>query len=735
MFLKKFWDVGAWMLELIILFSFLLGKMNEVYIVLVLLLLNAVIGYYQEKNAAGAVDALGTRLQVKARVLRDGKWSILEARELVPGDYIRLRIGDFVPADVSLEKGEISADQSVLTGESLAVLRKPGDKTFAGSVIRTGEAFAVVEATGSKTFYGRTAQLVAIARPHMHIEDLTGQVATWLLITVTLLLAAALMVAYGKGMNMLEILPLILVLLLSAGPVTLPAMFTVSMAVGSMRLVKRGVLVTRLNALDDAAQMDILCADKTGTITQNKMAIYTLVPLGGFKEKDVVLYGILASEEANIDPLDNAFIEAAQKMEISAEDYVQKSFIPFSSANRHTEALIEKDGKEIKVLKGSFEVLSSKCEMGEADKKEALAKELEFGKKGYRTLAVALQEVAGGSTKMVGLAVLHDPPRATSKQLIEDLKTLGVNISLLTGDSAPIAEEVAKDTGIENVLAEIYPEDKYRLVEDLQKLGHIVGMTGDGVNDAPALKQAEVGIAVRDATDVAKNSASIVLTEEGLDGIVHPIKEGRMLFSRMNAWIVNKISETVLKTCFVVFVFFALGEFIISATAMIIILFLNDFMKIALSVDNARWSRKPAVWDVVALTKVAAAMGFIMVLEAIALLFLGIYYYGLGTRGGMLETFSFEILLFFLPFFILSARESGHFWESAPSKTFFAIVLGNIILGAAISIFGLIGLAPIPLGLTLFAAAFSLFFALFANDFIKVYLFEKFLPRDYALRN
>lgn len=742
-FLSKFWGLTAWMLEFIIILSWFLHKESDAYIVIGLLIFNAVISFIQEQNATNAVEALKKKLQVNAKVLRDGIWKIVSARELAPGDIIRVRTGDFVPADVKIISGEIGVDQSALTGESLEAEKKPGEVIYSGSIISRGEAGGIVVLTGINTYFGKTIQLVQIARPRLHIEDIISKVVKWLLIIVAVLLSVFFFVSFWRGISLLEILPLMLVLLLGAIPVALPAMFTVSMALGSLELSKKGVLVTRLSAPDDAARMDILCVDKTGTITINKMSVAKLIPLNGYSENEILLYGALASQEANHDSIDMAFINAARQKNLLSSSFAQKTFTPFDPKTRRTEAVVKNKNNEFLVMKGSFPVLAQVCGLGDNTKADLEAKIGELAKDGYRTLAVAKAQIKN-KPELVGLAALHDPPRPDSKNLITELKSLGVSVKMLTGDALPIAKEIAREVGIGDRIidvselkesaelaeksdgfAEVYPEDKYLIVKDFQAKGHIVGMTGDGVNDAPALKQAEVGTAVSSATDAAKSAASIVLTDEGLTDIISPIKVGRMTFQRINTWILNKMTRTILKTCFIVFAFLFLGKFVISASAMLIMIFMTDFVKISLSTDNVRWSKKPSVWDINGLVKVSVVLGLIMVVEAFGLLYVGLNYFNLTVDNEALSTFSFEILFFFAMFSIFAVREKGHFWSSLPSKTLLSIILADMILGAVFSTFGLLGFKAIPLIQTLIVIGYAFLFSLVINDFIKFALMKK----------
>ena len=750
-FVKKFWGLTAWMLEIIIILSWILQRYADLYIVTVLLFLNSILGFAEEQKASSAVEALKKRLQVNARVLREGTWKIVPARELAPGDVVRVRSGDFVPADIKIITGELGVDQSALTGESMQVEKKSDDVFYSGSVVKRGEANGIVILTGAKTYFGRTTRLVQIARPKLHMEEVISNVVKWLLVIVVTLLSVAFLFSMLKGMNLLEILPLILVLLLSAIPVALPAMFTISMAIGSMELVKKGVLVTRLSASEDAAIMNILCVDKTGTITMNKLSLANVIPLNGFNEQEVIFYGYLASQEANQDPIDLAFIAAAKQKNLIDPSFVQKNFVPFDPKIRRTEASVQKNKQEFHVMKGAVNVIAQACGLNESATRELESRIDEFAMKGYRTLAVA-KTADKNQPKLVGLVTLYDMPRPDSKQLIGELKELGISVKMLTGDALPIAKEIAKDVGLgKNVVkvsdlkklteedpreaaevaeksegfAEIYPEDKYIIVKSLQATKHVVGMTGDGVNDAPALRQAEVGIAVSNATDVAKGAASVVLTNEGLTGIVDLVKNGRVIYERITAWILSKIIRTLQIATFVVLSFLFTGSYVVSAFAIILYFFMTDFVKISLSTDNQRWSKKPNTWNITSLVKASVILSLLVIVESIGLLYIALNYFHLTADEQVLYTFTFEILFYSAMFLILNVRERGHFWDSRPSKTLLIAITLSIIAATVVATIGIPGLESVPFTLTLFVISYSAAFSLIFNDLVKFILVEK----------
>jgi plasma-membrane proton-efflux P-type ATPase len=745
-FLKKFWGISAWMLELIMVLSAVLGKYSDLIVVGALLVINAVLSFMQESRAAGVVEALRKRLQVNARVRRDSTWQVIPARELVPGDIVRVRPGDIIPADVKLLTGALSIDQSALTGESKDADKKPGEVLSSGSVVRRGEGNGVVMLTGAKTYFGRTTQLVQEARPKLHIEAVVAKVVRWLFVIVGALLCMVIVLSLIRGSPLLEMVSLMLVLLMSAVPVALPVMFTVSMAVGSKELAKRGVLVTRLSAAEDAATMDVLCVDKTGTITMNQLAVTGVIPLEHATEADVLFAGALASQEANQDPIDHAFLTAAKDRHVfdNLPKVAPVSFAPFDAKNRRTEAIVEQNGQRQRVMKGAMRTIAEACGFQPPAIEALEARVSAAAAKGYRTLAVARGPETGTPT-LVGLVSLYDPPRPDAKQLIATLHDLGVPVKMLTGDALPVACEIGRGVGLPNIrhmadlkadnqtvdlfagadgFAEVFPEDKYTVVKHLQAAGHVTGMTGDGVNDAPALRQAEVGIAVSTATDVAKSAASVVLTEAGLTNIVALVEQGRTIYQRILTWIINKISRTILKAAFVAIAFIATGKFVVSAFAMLLLVFMTDFAKISLATDNVRPSKKPETWNIGGFITVSVVLGVAMVVESLVLLWIGWSRFGLATNNDALCTFSFLLLLYFAVFSVVSARERHWFWATMPSKTFLSAIGADAIIGTVLTFVGLPGLKPLPWWQPLAIFACAMVSCLVVNDALKVVMIK-----------
>ncbi|MGD1149537.1 MAG: plasma-membrane proton-efflux P-type ATPase [Thermoanaerobaculaceae bacterium] len=757
--LRKFWGISAWMLELIMVLSAVLRNIPDLAVVSVLLVVNAVLSYTQERRAAGVVEALRRRLRVSARVRREAVWQVIAARDLVPGDIVRLRPGDIIPADVKLLTGALSIDQSALTGESNDADKAPGGVLSSGSVVRRGEGNGVVLLTGSKTYFGRTTELVQHARPKLHIEAVVAKVVRWLFVIVGALLGVVIVLSLVRGTPLLQMVPLLLVLLMSAVPVALPVMFTVSTALGSKDLAKRGVLVTRLSAVEDAATMDVLCVDKTGTITMNRLAVTGVIPLEGSTEADVLAAGALASKEANQDPIDLAFLAVAKERHVFANlpEVARVSFTPFDATNRRTEAVVEQNGQRLRVMKGAVETVALACGLQPPAVAELEARAGESALKGYRTLAVA----RGPETRipaLLGLVTLYDPPRADAKQLIAELRDLGVPVKILTGDALPVAREIGQGIGLPNIrrmadlkaadaqagneaadllagadgLAEVYPEDKYLVVKHLQAGGHVTGMTGDGVNDAPVLRQAEVGIAVSTATDVAKGAASVVLTEPGLTNIVALIGQGRTIYQRILTWIINKISRTILKAAFVAIAFVVTGQFVISAFVMLLLVFVTDFAVITLATDHVRPSKKPETWNIGGFVAVSVTLGVAMLAETLFLLWIGWSHFGLATDRNALYTFSFLILLYFAVFSIISVRERRWFWATMPSAIFLSTLAAEALAGTVLTFVGLPGLMPLPGWQTLALFVYAMVMCLGVNDALKVALITWRVPAAVA---
>jgi len=752
---KRFWGIVPWMLEATAIVTLILGKYPQALVIIFLLFFNAGMSLWREGRAKAAMAKLKQRLRIQSRVKREGKWATVPARELVPGDVVRVRIGDLLPADIKIVEGSIGLDQSVLTGESGVVDKSHSEIAYSGSAVKRGEATGIVDATGAKTYFGKTISLLELAKPKLHMEEVTVKVARQLAIIVLASLLVVFVYAVLTGFDLAVLLPLAGVLLIASVPVAMPTMFTINMALGSAVLAKQGVLVTRLSASEDAATMDVLCVDKTGTITMNKLFVEEEVPLNGFSKGDVLLYGALASKEANQDPIDIAFLTAAKEAQIPLDDYSQAEFVPFDPKTRMTEATISKVGDKFFVGKGSFDTICAACNVAEEKAKDMLKIAEVLSEKGLRVIAVA-KGAERSRLEFVGIAGIADRIRDDSRSILDQIRGLGIDVKMLTGDSLPIAKNIAGQIGLgKNVttmsriqedetkptpldstiedthgIAQIYPEDKFSIVKTLQRIGHVVGMTGDGVNDAPALGQAEVGIAVKNATDIAKDSASAVLTVEGLGGIISMIKTSRTIYQRIYSWALMMVARKLHIAGFIVVMLFLTHSLMLSITGTVLLLFLGDFVSMSISTDNVRSSLKPDTFNMRRLFGVSGTLGVLMIIESAIFAVPALSYFGLSGDVEKIYTFGFAYLNLAGVFTLMIVRERNHFWDSRPSRFLAITVLAEVLLVIAISVFGVLELAPLGYLPVLAILAYTLLTTFLINDPLKVYLINKFKRAD-----
>jgi H+-transporting ATPase len=734
-FLKKFWAPVPWMLEITAIITFFIGKDLDTYIILSLLIFNSFISFFQESRASDAVEMLRSRINVKTRVLRNGTWEQIISTELVPGDVVHVRMGDVVPADVKIERGKVEVDQSALTGESNPVRRGEDGEIFSGSIVKKGEATGLVVATGAKTLFGHTAELVSSAKSESHLEKLILSIVKYLAVIDVILVLGLVVFSFIYNVPLIDAIPFSLVVLIASIPVALPATFTIATAYGAIDLSKKGALVTRLNAVEDAASMDSICFDKTGTLTKNELTVQEPVLFESSRE-DITRYAMLASDESSLDSIDLAIINFGKSAGVNMEGYRITDFTPFEPATKRTQAKVETPDGMITVTKGAPQVLAAMCPGIKVD--EVMEKARELSLRGYRTIAVAVND--GTTWKFSGLIPMHDPPRDDSKELIGKLRDMGIVPRMITGDSTPIAEEIAKEVGIGqnvsrvsdvisgktkvddcNAFAEVFPEDKFSIVKILQKEGHITGMTGDGVNDAPALKQAEVGIAVASATDVAKASASIVLTHEGLTDIVSAVEDGRKIFQRMLTYTLNKIIKTVQVAIFLTTSFFIFRFFVTTPFDIILLLFANDFVTMSIATDNVRFSKNPEKWNVRSLVGSSFSLAMFIVVESFAILIIGMR---LGLNNNQIHTFIFDMLVFSGQFTVYMVRERGRFWNSRPSKWLLSATVADIIFISLISWLGIL-VTAIPLRDILLVLALT-FLSMAIIDLGKNYIFRHY---------
>ena len=748
-FLSYFWGPIPWMIEAAVILSAVARHWPDFGIILVLLLANAVVGFWEEHQAGNAIAALKATLAIKARVKRDGKWVTPAARELVPGDVIRVRMGDIVPADARLLEGDpIEVDQSALTGELLPATRKSGEAVFSGSIVRQGEIGALVYATGANTYFGKTAELVQGAHSVSHFQRAVLKIGNYLIILAVVLVATIIVFAIFRGDPILTTLQFALVLTVAAIPVAMPTVLSVTMAVGARLLAKKQAIVTRLVAIEELAGVDVLCADKTGTLTQNKLTLGDPFGVNKVPAEQVILNAALASRADNNDTIDLAVL-GGLKNDQALKGYKITHFQPFDPVHKRTEATVTgPDGKAFKVTKGAPQViLALSANAGEV--KPAVDKAVnEFAARGFRSLGVARAE-GDGKWQLLGVLPLFDPPRDDAKATIATAEHMGVKVKMVTGDALAIARETAKTLGMgTNILdarslgdekqqtttavakaiekadgfAQVFPEHKFHIVDDLQKCGHIVGMTGDGVNDAPALKKADCGIAVSSATDAARAAAAIVLTTPGLSVIIDAIKESRRIFQRMNSYAIYRIAETLRVLFFMTLAILVFNFYPLTAVMIVMLALLNDGAILSIAYDNVHYKDQPEAWNMHLVLGIATVLGIIGVVAAFGLFYLGERVFHLDRP--QIQTLMYLKLSVAGHLTIFLTRTRGPFWSIRPARILWIAVLGTQTVATLIAVYGLF-MTPLGWSWALFVWGYALAWFL-VNDRVKLLAYRIF---------
>ncbi|MDI9847458.1 HAD-IC family P-type ATPase [Rhodoblastus sp. 17X3] len=731
--ITKLWAPVPWMLEAAILLQLALGDYVEAAIIAFLLVFNAALGFFQESRAQATLEALKARLALISPVKRDGAWTNLPVAELAPGDVVKLSLGAVAPADVRIIEGSILLDQSMLTGESIPVEAGAGAEAYAGALVRRGEALAEVTATGARTRFGRTAELVSTAKVESSQQKAILRIVRNLVMfngAVTIVLGAY---ALWLPLPLAEVIPLLLVAVLASIPVALPSMFTLASAIGARSLAARGVLPTRLSAVDEAAGIDVLCADKTGTLTRNELAVASVETMAGHDAAHVLALAALASSDGGKDPVDAAIRLAASRQPI-ADGLKLEAFSPFDPALKRSGATARlANGDAIGIVKGAYEVVAglSQPVIGAATRVNALQA------KGFRVLAVA--SGAPDRLELAGLVALNDAPRDDAGALVAELCALGVRTVMATGDARTTAEFVAAAVGIVGptwaetplpdqfaaekyaIFAGVLPEDKFRLAKALQREGRIVGMCGDGANDAPALRQAQMGIAVAAATDVAKSAAGAVLTEPGLGGVVALVKEGRTTFQRILTYTLRSIIHKVVQVLFLTAGLMITGHAILTPMLMVLMMITGDFLAMSSSTDNVRPSSTPNVWRIRHLTIAGIILGFVDLLFCVSCLLTGKYMLGLDILA--LRTFTVATLVLSSQAVFYVARERRRLWSSRPGRWLILSSAIDLTLIGGLALNGVL-MAPLPFavlaGLFVAAVAFAL-----VLDNVKLFLFRR----------
>jgi H+-transporting ATPase len=796
---RRFWGPIAWMIEAAAVLSAIVGKWEDFGIILVLLLVNAGLDFFQEGRALGALRALKQRLANEVLVLRDGAFKTIGARELVPGDIVKLRLGNIVPADVQLLSGDyLLVDQSALTGESLPVSKKVNDVAYASTIVKQGEMQAVVVNTGPRTNFHAVVALVARAslEERSHFQKMVIRIGNFLILVTVVLVLLIVMVALFRHEHFLEIARFALVLTVAAIPVALPAVLSVTMAVGALNLARHKAIVSRLTAIEELAGVDVFCSDKTGTLTRNEMRVAEPVAFGKHDERELFLVAALASKPENRDPIELPLLRYIEEHfpDLDWKDYRQTAFTPFDPKRKRTEAQVERGEQRFVAVKGAAQVLLRMTQLPDVEATRVRDRVNALASKGYRTLAVGRTD-GKAPLELIGLIPLYDPPREDSKQIIDDIRAHGVDVKMVTGDNLAIAVEIGRLLGLKartmrseqlsgtagsellmlasvlsaaiyrrlkpdvprkdaerfagevmetlaenydtrllerefvhthesaivemiesvDIFAEVVPEDKYRIVDTLQNGGHFVAMTGDGVNDAPALRKADCGIAVSNATDAARAAAAIILTAPGLAVINEAVKQARTTFERMKSYSIFRITETIRIVLFMTLSIVVFDFYPITALMIILLALLNDLPILTIAFDRTKVDRNPVRWNMQEMLSVSSVLGIAGVAASFLLFFLLREY---GFPEDTIRTLLFLKLIVAGHSTLYVTRASGWFWRRPyPSPLLLAATFGTEILGTLIAVYGIL-VAPVGWKYALWIWAYALVWFV-VNDAIK----------------
>ena len=750
--LGYFWGPIPWMIEVAALLSALLQHWADFWIIIALLIFNAGVGFWQEFTAGNAVEALKKQLALKARVLRDGQWQELDARQLVPGDIIRIRLGDVIPADVKLVEGDyLSVDQSALTGESLPVTKREGDDAFSGTIVKQGESVAEVTTTGGNTRFGKTASLVEQAKTVSHFQKAVLTIGDYLIYVSLALVVVLVLFQLHRNAPWLELVQFALILTVASIPVAMPAVLSMTMALGAMALSKRKAIVTRLESIEEMASMDVLCSDKTGTLTQNRLTLGEVELFQAADAQEVLLAASLASREEDRDAIDEAVLQGLED-HARLKTFRQEAFVPFDPVHKRTEATIQDaEGNRFRITKGAPQVVMEMAGLTGADLERAQKVVDAFAAEGYRALGVARQEQADGPWIFLGILSLFDPPREDSAATIAEARSHGVQVKMVTGDNVAIARQIAGKLGLgthilkaENLptdgansaqhhqavdqveqadgFAEVFPEHKFAIVKILQGRNHITGMTGDGVNDAPALKQADVGIAVSGATDAARAAADLVITNPGLSVIINAIEEARRIFERMNAYAIYRISETIRIMFFVVLAMIFFNFYPITAVMIILLAFFNDVPIMTIAYDHTTLEKEPVRWNMRQVITVATAMGITGVIGSFGMLLIAMDWLHLDVT--QIQTYVFLKMAVAGHLVLFVARSKGHFWKKpwpAPIMVWSAVI--TKVAATLLAVYGFGIITPISWPEVALIWGYSILSA-YVTDLVKVAVYR-----------
>jgi len=716
--LQYLWGPIPWMIEAAAALSLVLGDWGDFAIIAAMLLVNAAVGFWQENKADNAIQLLKQRLAPSARVLRDGQWKTIAADELVPGDVVALRLGNVVPADVTLAKGDyLSIDESALTGESMPVDKKVGEQAYSGSIVKLGEMTAVVTSTGMGTYFGRTARLVQEAGARSHFQRAVLKIGNFLILSTLALVVIIVLAALFRQAPFLQTLQFALILTVAAIPVALPAVLSVTMAIGAEKLARLKAIVSRLVSIEELAGTDILCADKTGTLTKNELTLGEVLAATGVDGGELLTIAALASNRNDPDPIDKAILALVPP----GTDFADRTlvrFVPFDPVGKRTEATVRQGDTVYRASKGAPQVILDLAQPDKAARQAVETQVNQLAAQGYRAIAVARTD-RDGTWRYLGLLPIFDPPRDDSAETIRQTQEMGVAVKMITGDHEAIARQIAGKLGLGNDIlsadqvfagasdhelaerieaatgvARVFPEHKFKIVRALQGRGrHIVGMTGDGVNDAPALKQADVGIAVSGATDAARAAADLVLTAPGLSVITAAIEEARRIFQRMTSYATYRIAETIRVLIFMTLSILIFDFYPVTAIMIVLLAILNDFPIMMIAFDNADAAPRPVRWDMQRVLTLATTLGLLGVAETFLLFWFAEVVLKLPRET--IQTVIFLKLLVAGHLTIYVTRNPRWFWSRPfPAARLFLTSEATQVVGTLLAVYGVF-VAPI----------------------------------------
>jgi H+-transporting ATPase len=748
-FLAHFWGPIPWMIEIAAILSALVRDWADLVIILALLIVNALVGFWEEYQAGNAIAALKAQLALKAKVKRDNMWKTIPARELVPGDVIRLRLGDIVPADALLLAGDaIEVDQSALTGESLPVTKQPEEVVYSGSIVKRGEIDALVYGTGAHTYFGKTARLVESTHHISHFQRAVLKIGDYLIAIALVLVILIFVVAIFREDSLVTTLKFALVLTVASIPVAMPTVLSVTMAVGAEKLAKKQAIVSRLAAIEELAGIDVLCSDKTGTLTLNQLTLGEPFCLDNITPEEVIFPAALASRYEDQDAIDLVVLEALTDQE-QLNAYSISQFQPFDPVSKRTEATVNTlHGETFKVTKGAPQVILALALNSSQIQSEVEQVVDEFASRGFRSLGVAKTNNEG-QWLFLGLLPLYDPPRSDSQMTIQEMHSLGVKVKMLTGDQLAIATEIARQLGLGTKIlnaslfadtehhqagqlgdaieradgfAQVFPEHKYHIIDILQQRGHLVGMTGDGVNDAPALKKADAGIAVAGATDAARAAADIVLLTPGLSVIVDAIRESRKIFQRMNNYAIYRIAETIRVLTFMTLSILIFDFYPVTAIMIVLLALLNDGAILSIAYDRTSYAQHPETWNMPVVLGVATLLGLIGVVESFGLFYLGEIIFHLSRE--FLQTLIYLKLSVAGHLTVFVARTRQPFWSSRPAPILIFAVIFTQVIATIIAVYGFF-MTPIGWSWALLVWGYCLI-GFFIEDRVKLEAYRLF---------